>query len=413
VIAGSGLYRGEDMPEQLNLSDTLSQVPQANNLSLLIALIDAMSKGTSTLDALAEYLGVEIRTVQYYLEFAHWLGFLRFTGSTETELTSRGRSFHSSESARARLFCESMESQAIVKKVHSIRVAEIEAGRPIDLRRACYQAISEMTKLSETTARRRASSLAQMIEAALSSDAVDWSTGNWLPRMERLAFDVEGRTFLTAVDLVKFGVKKPSYIALPRQNELFVGCRFADFDRTLFQRACIESDDRTWYGFIPSTVSTCELAHAGGRSLRRLVVTCSPYAALLIGILSDPGVNANTACRITHDMYGVRVWIGHRLVGAARTVLDRVGRAVGFEPATELPAELKGQPVEVVGDLDDAGLFALLYEIGLLVREDTRARVPPRVLAELRDVGGPSPPLQERLRPIHKVWQRALAGESG
>jgi hypothetical protein len=398
------------MPEQLTLSDSLTQVPQANSLSLLMGLIDEVSKGTGELAALAEHFAVEVRTIQYYLEFAHWLGFLRFVGPTEGELTERGRAFQSSQTARERLFCEAMESQALVRKVHSIRVAEIEAGRPIDLRRACYQAIVEMTKLSETTARRRASSLAQMIEVVLASDALDWSTGNWLPRVERRTFDFEGRTFLTALDLVEFGVKKIAHISVPRQTALFVRCQFGEFDRALFQRACIESDGRTWYGFVPSSVLTCELAQAGGRNLRRLLVTCCPYVALLTGMLSDPNVNSHTACRVTDDMYGVRVWMGHRVIGPVRSVLDRVGRAVGFEPSLEAPAALEGQPPAVIGELDEVELFALLYETGLLVHEDTRAQISSRFLAELRDVDGASPPLLERLRPIHKVWQQTLAG---
>lgn len=409
-----GVMADEDTGIQLDLTESITEVPQANSISLFICLLEALrgeDRSTSTLAALLE---VDERTVRYYTDFGRWLNWLRPTGDGRIGLTTDGLAFVESEPARGRLFAHALFRQPLVQTVQQLKrehgddIAEPEATR-----RACEQAVHSLTTLSDATAERRAGALASMLRWAYRPGQLDWTTGRPV-ETPAAPFDFEGQSFLTAYSARQFGASPDISISFPRQLVLFALDEASSLPARQWVRASYDVDDGSsrWFGSIPLNPSTLGVARRGGPDLRRLLINCNPYLAMLGALLTSPSAGRPAPARLTSDMYGLRLWYRDRELGAPLEALSKLAEHIDLTPLDTVP-HLRSRRVEEGHEpADDRDLARLLEQTGITRRVDTSLVLAPGVASEMRLPVGDSPTIWERIEPLRDDLLTALRTSS-
>ncbi len=388
----------DDGVVQLDLTLSVTVVPQANNLALFVRLMDLIHRGQQETSGLANALAVEERTVNYYVEFGRWLKLI----DDGVSLSDAGRSFAASVPARGRLFAQAMFDRRLIRTVQALkRESRNEDGvETLDTREACTRAIRGLTDLSESTTVRRASGLAQMLEVAYRPSSIDWTTGA-AHAHPTFKLEYTGRSFATALGARQFGVAREFRIGFPRQVCEFVakegrGISAADWGRASWNTA---DGAAVWFGGVPINKSTIDVAGRGGRDLRRFLVQVAPYVALAVAILTYRVQPGRPAIRLTSDMYGPRFWNHERELGAPLQVVDKLAQALDLVPTKGVPRALLDAEARLLEPGTDADLVELLRAAGFIQADDTTFAVAPGIDAELRDAGDDAASLADLLGP--------------
>ena len=398
---------------QLDLTLSVTEVPQANNLSLFVRLMEEIDRGSTDVAALATKLAVDERTIQYYVDFGRWLHMLTTPAPGTVGFTETGQSFAESVAARGRLFSSAMFARKLVKTVQALKRDSIDEDdlETLDTRTACLKAIRGMTDLSQATAQRRASGLAHMLDAAHQPSRVDWSTGQPRPEFKR-KLEYEGRSFVMALGARQFVGNRELRIGFPRQVRAFIDNDGHGMSARVWKRASWDLADSgaTWFGALPVNPSTVEVVTRGGRDLRRFLVMVSPHVALMLAAITFRDSLGRPSVRLTRDMYGIRVWEHDREIGTPLSVVHRIAVEMGLVPTTELPPTLQSE-----GDLavsgDDADLVETLAAAGFLRPRDTTYEPAPGIDAELRDSREDAASVAELLSPAYEAVRIVLRGE--
>ena len=392
----------DDDTLQLDLTESITEVPQANSISLFLELMECLRGEKRTIPAMASLLEVDKRTVRYYTDFGRWLQWIEPVDDTTVGLTREGRAFVTSEPARGRLFANALFARPLVRTVQRLKRDHFDdVDEPEATRQACFRAVERLTALSDATARRRAGALASMLRWAYQPDQLDWSTGR--PTEEPTApFDFQGQSFLTAYAARQFGESRSICIGFPRQVLTFATGDGDELETEHWQRASYETDDGTnrWFGSIPINPSTLGVARRGGPDLRRLLISCNPYLAMVVTLLTSSSPTGSPSTTLTSDMYGLRLWHRQRELGTPLEALARLAADLDLVPVETIP-HLRDLPVD--DDLhpaDDADLATILVETGIARRVDTSLILAPGVGSELRLPVGDGPTLWERMEPL-------------
>ncbi len=385
---------------QLELLGSGAQVPQANNVRLLVQLMESVEQGVRQVAELGEALGVEERTVRYYADLARWLGFVRQTDHGRWAPTRTGAAFASSVSARGRLFSQAIFKKDVVRMANQLKRQALDSGKELETREACLLAIERTTDLSDSTARRRASGLASMLEAAYRPSRVDWASGEGLDTRGHIALEFEGESFLTAMAMRSLGVSHDVQVGFPRQVARFVGGQAHKLDQARWKRASWQAGPRgQWFGSVPVNDVTREIALRGGRDLRLLLGITVPYVTLACAFfaLRDPLERPLTS--VTEDMYGIRMWFHETDLGTPCDVLARVARELGLQ-LCERPPQMVGIDAPDAEPADDRALVDILQTAGIVRRKDTVIALAPGVRDEWREESADAPSVEERLAPL-------------
>lgn len=405
-----------DEPLQLDLTSTITDVPQANSLPLFIRLVDAVDRDVKHIGELAELLEVEERTIHYYVDFGKWLGLLLVSRPGEVEFTEIGATFADSVAARQRLFTHGMFSKPLIQTANALkRESKDETDVPtLETREALLRAIESMTKLAPTTAARRASGLAQMLDAAYRAGRIDWKTGEPLTAYKNVTFDIHGRTFLTAMAARQFSSKSEFRIGFPLQVLRFVSDQGHHLNTSVWKRASLESADgkAVWFGSIPVSPSTIEIAERGGRDLRKLAVMCAPYVTLAVACLSYRDALKRPSVRVTHDMYGYRFWEHDKVLGSPIEVVEKLAAELGLVATAGVPRKLSHEADDLTEVGGDKELIDVLLKLKILREKDTSYEVAPGFESELREGSESSTSVVERLQTIHEALDRVLRAET-
>lgn len=395
---------------QLDLTESITEVPQASSLALFIELMEALRRQHQAIVALAPLLDVDERTVRYYADFGRWLGWLKPAGDGELALSTDGLAFVESVPARGRLFARALFSRPLVQTVQQLKREQFDdIDEPQATRLACLRAVEAMTNLSEATAERRASSLASMLRWAYHPGRVDWSTGE--PEAEsRTPFDFHGQSFLTAFAARQYGGRRKIYIGFPHQVLTFATGDGASLQSEHWVRASYDTDDggATWYGSIPINPSTLAVARRGGADLRRLLISCNPYLALLVTLMAAPAAGIPSRVNLSRDMYGLRLWYRDREWGAPLTALATVASRLDLISIDRVP-HLSGRHVR--DDLragTDEEFIEVLHAANLVRTVDTSLVLAPGVASELRLPLGDGPTLWQRAEPLRDAVHKAM-----
>lgn len=400
-----------DSDGQLDLLGGQAQVPQANNIHLLVMLMKAVDDGTRAVDELAETLDIDARTVRYYADLAGWLGFVRPEGEGSKGKwapTETGSAFADSVSARGRLFSQAVFSKDVIKLANQHKRQALDEGRVLSTRDACLRAIERATDLSESTARRRASSLASLLDAAYRPSRVDWESGEVLDDRRHPALEFDGESFLTALAVRHLGVRHRVQIGFPEQVVRFVDKQAHTLERSHWKRASWQLEENTqWFGSVPVNDLTREIATRGGRDLRQLLVLTVPYVTITCAFLAlrDPLDRPLTS--ITDDMYGMRFWFHETDLGSPVEALGDLAHELGLE-VVDVPPHLVGESDAHARPAGDAGLLEVLVKSGICRRDDTVVEVVPGVRGEWREGSEESPSIDERLEPLREEILRVL-----
>jgi hypothetical protein len=393
----------EDETFQLDLTATITDVPQANSLPLFIKLIDQLVHGVFDSAALAEKLGVDERTVHYYLEFGRWLGFLN-TRTGVHGFTETGSAFAHSVPARGRLFSQAMFRQKLVQTINALKreSADVDGVERLSTRVAAEKAIDAMSDLAQSTVERRASGVAHMLDAAYQSSRIDWRTGAPATEYRNLVLDFPGRTFLTAMAARQFVSSKEVRIGFPRQVVTFVRDHGHKLSATTWQRASYESSDgkATWFGCVPINESTVDVAERRGRDLRRLLVSCVPFVTLTAALLTYRDAAKRPIVRLTRDMYGIKIWAHDREIGTLRAVIERFAAELGLVIVQGIPKALRHAPDALLEQGDDEDLLEILVACGMLKIHDTAFEVRQGLDDEFREAEHDSSSTMEKLKPL-------------
>lgn len=391
---------------QLDLTATITDVPQANSLPLFIRLIEEFQRGTTTANTLAEKLEIEPRTVNYYLDFGRWLGFLQLRGD-EHSFTETGAAFAQSIPARGRLFSQAMFRQRLVQAINALkRDSTDESGvETLSTREAAERAIAAMSDLASGTVERRASGVAHMLDAAYKSARIDWKTGQPAAPYRNLVLDFPGRTFLTAMAARQFVSSKEVRIGFPRQVVVFVRDHGRRLSASTWQRASYDSTDgkATWFGSVPVNDSTVDVAERRGRDLRKLLINCVPMVGFATALLTWRDATKRPVLRITQDMYGVRFWANDREIGAPIEVLTRFAQALGLIVVQGVPKALRHAPDELIAFGNDEDLIEILVASGILKIRDTTFEVMGGLEDELREAEMDTSSTMEKLKTLQPV----------
>lgn len=392
----------DDDTIQLDLTESITDVPQANSISLFISLLEALRGESRSIPTLASLLEVNDRTVRYYAEFGRWLRWIEPDGDQKITLTQPGRAFVDSEPARGRLFSQALFERPLVRTVQQLKREELDdLTEPKATRRACQQAIDRMTTLSEATVRRRAQALASMLRWAYTPGNLDWSTGNPAPG-STAPFDFQGQSFLTAYTARQFARSGSIYIGFPRQVLTFASGEAHRLRDERWKRASYDADDSTarWFGSIPVNSSTLAVADRGGPDLRRLLISCNPYLAMLLALLTSPGAAQSPATSLTRDMYGLRLWYRDLELGPPLQTLAEIAADLELIPIDTVPHVTDEPAGEHWHPATESDLAELLVSTGIVRAVDTVLVLAPGVASELRLPMGDSPTLWERMEPL-------------
>jgi hypothetical protein len=284
----------------------------------------------------------------------------------------------------------------------------------LDTREACRRAIAGLTDLSESTAKRRASGLAHMLEAAYKPSLIDWTTGK--PKAEyRRKLEWEGRSFLTALGARQFGASREFRIGFPRQVRAFVEGHGHGMSARVWRRASYKSHDgqAVWFGAIPVNESTVEVARRGGRDLRRFLMKVAPYLSLAVAVLSFRDPLGRPTVRLTRDMYGLRFWEHEREVGEPLAVIEQLAAELDLVVTRGVPADLTGGSPELLEFGSGADLVETLSAAGFVREKDTTFELAPGVDGELRDSRDDAASVVELLKPAYEAFRRVLRRPNG
>lgn len=399
---------------QLDLTESITDVPQANSISLFIQLLEALRGEQRSIPTLASLLEVDERTVRYYVEFGRWLRWLEPTDDHRVALTGQGRAFVDSEPARGRLFANALFDRPLIKTVQKIKREQLdEMTEPSATREACRRAVDSLTTLSEATVRRRASAITSMLKWAYNPGGLDWSTGQPTQTNEA-PFDFRGQSFLTAYGARQFGDVDTIHIGFPRQVVSF-GLGTTDRLRDdRWPRASYDTDAGTarWFGSIPINTSTLSVARRGGPDLRRLLISCNPYLAMLATLLTSPSTAQRCRTKLTFDMYGLRLWHKDHELGGLLEALATLAARLDLVPVENVP-HLDDYTSDQLKPADEHQLAELLEHTGIVRPVDTVLILAPGVASELRLPIGDSPTLWERMEPLRSDLSEALRHRGG
>lgn len=401
----------DDQSVQLDLTLSVTEVPQANNLALYVRLIDQLHRGTDEIEALAEKLEIDERTVHYYVDFGRWLHMLKSPEPGRIAFTETGLTFAESEPARGRLFAQAMFGRKLIKTVQALKRDSTNEDdlETLDTREACYRAIKGLTDLSESTAKRRAGGIAHMLDAAYKPSRIDWSTGRERPEFRR-KLEYEGRSFATALGARQFGAAKEFRIAFPKQVRVFVEQEGHGINAKVWTRASWNSPDgeSVWFGSVPVNPSTVEVAKRGGRDLRRFLVQVAPAISLAVAVLTYRDPLGRLSVRMTHDMYGLKFWDHDREIGIPLDVLSELAESLDLVPTKGVPRVLVNADEKLIEPGQNEDLVATLLAAGLLREKDTTYEVAPGIDAELRDAHDDAASLAELLKPAWDAFRVML-----
>ncbi len=401
----------EDETFQLDLTATITDVPQANSLPLFIKLIGLLGHDVFDVEELAEKLQIDERTVQYYLEFGRWLGFLQLRSGLHS-LTETGSAFTHSVPARGRLFSQAMFRQRLVQTINALKreSADVAGIEQLSTRAAAERAIEAMSNLAESTVERRASGVAHMLDAAYQSSRIDWKTGEPAVAYRNLVLDFPGRTFLTAMAARQFVSSKEVRIGFPKQVATFVRDHGQKLSTATWQRASYESSDgkATWFGSVPVNESTVDVAERRGRDLRRLLVSCVPFVTLAAALLTVRDAAKRPTVRLTRDMYGIKIWAHDREIGTLRSVIDRFAAELGLVIVQGIPKALRHAPDGLLDQGDDEDLLEILVASGILKIHDTAFEVRQGLDDEFREAEQDSSSTMEKLKPLQAALTAVL-----
>lgn len=392
-----------DEPFQLELTATLTDIPQANSLPLFVRLMEELQRGTVEVPALSESLGIDERTVQYYLEFGRWLGFLRLEAGRHV-FTETGSGFAHSVPARGRLFAQAMFRQKLVQAISALKRDSVDAHgvETLTTLEAAERAIAAMSDLASTTVERRASGIAHMLEAAYRVARIDWRTGEEAHAYRNLVFEFPGRTFLTAMAARQFALGREVRVGFPKQVSAFVRDHGHRLSASIWQRASYESSDgtATWFGSVPVNETTVDVAERRGRDLRKLLVICVPYVALTVAMLTWRDAQRRPVVRLTQDMYGTRVWAHDRELGSLLEVVELLAESLGLVIVRGVPKALRHAPDHLVEFGDDDDLIEILVASGILKVGDTVFEPMSGLEDELRETQNDTTSAAERLKAL-------------
>jgi hypothetical protein len=135
-------------------------VPNASSPQLLTHLLERIARGVRSSRALNEALGVDPRTVRYYVQAGAWLGFL--VDGPEPVLTADGLAYVYGGAARPEIYARVVGAQPMVAEL----LARTRGATPTDDQVAA--AILKVDRdLSPSTVERRASALRGLIAPCL------------------------------------------------------------------------------------------------------------------------------------------------------------------------------------------------------------------------------------------------------
>lgn len=140
-------------------------LPSASSPQLLIHLLDALARGVRSHKALEEALGVDPRTVRYYLHAAGWLGLL--AGGSDPQLTPEGLALVYAGASRRERFVRALREQPVIAEL-----LEAHGGRPSPADVHALVARRER-HLAASTLERKASALRGLLAPLLDAVAVD------------------------------------------------------------------------------------------------------------------------------------------------------------------------------------------------------------------------------------------------
>lgn len=399
----------DDDALQLDLTASITEVPQANNIELLIRVMEALRAENYTFSSLAEALEIDERTVRYYADFGRWLTWIRPAGDKTIALTAEGMAFAESVSARGRLFSTALFERPLVQTVNQVkRELFSDLDEPQATRQSCLHAVQRMTQLSESTARRRAGALASMLQWAYQPRQLDWATGIAV-ETTTAAFDFPGQSFLTAFSARQFSHSRNIYIGFPHQVVTFTNGQGASLNAKDWVRANYESGDGSarWFGSIPINSSTLTVARRGGPDLRRLLISCNPYISM-ITILMSSAVTASGAVSLTNDMYGLRLWHRDRELGPPLEALATIAATIDLIPIDTVPHLMGRHVSDDLRSGTDQDFIDVLLTSGIIHPVETSLALSRGVASELNRPAGDGPPLWERLSPIRDALHKAL-----
>ncbi|TNE85653.1 MAG: hypothetical protein EP330_24695 [Deltaproteobacteria bacterium] len=144
--------------------ETRHRIPNANSPELLARLLELVASGVRSPRALTEALGLESRTVRYYVQAALWLGLAEEDG--ELSLTSDGVEYVYAGSARGRVYARVVRAHPFV-----IELLGRSGGRFPELADVEFLVGREEPELAPTTVRRRASAVRSLISPAIGKRA--------------------------------------------------------------------------------------------------------------------------------------------------------------------------------------------------------------------------------------------------
>lgn len=398
-------------PRQLDLTAAITEVPQANNIALFIRLMEAARSEERSLEGLAEVLDVEVRTVRYYLDFGRWLGWISSIDASTFTLTDEGRAFSESVSARGRLFANALFARPLIQTINELKRQDFaDLPEPEATRAAAVYAIERMTQLSQATVERRAQALSSMLRWAYRPRQLDWTTGQ--PIESNAPYDFPGQGFLTAFNARKFGGSRAFYIGFPHQVTLFA--RGEPLKQSDWARASYETPDRAgrWFGSIPINPSTLATARRGGPDLRQLLITCNPYIALIVVLLSPPAPAHPAPLRLTRDMYGLRLWHHEFELGLPLQTLGKLAKAIDLTPFDFFPRVHRRHIHDEARHGTDQEFVETLLHCRIVQPSQTSLVLSTDLINQLIRQTAQGPPLKERLNPLQTALLEVLRGFS-
>lgn len=396
-------------PRQLDLTESITDVPQANNIARLIALMEAIHRGKNTFSELAQHLEVEERTVRYYADLARWLYWVKAEGEQELRLTEEGFAFAESVPARGRLFSAAMSRRSLVQTINSLKREKFQdLDEPESTHKAALEAIQKCTKLAVSTAERRAQGLTTLLQWAYQPRELDWKTGEASPK-DPIPFSFKGRSFLTELESRRFGISHRIEVAFPFQVVLFGTGQLEKLTPTNWVRASYDlPQDGRWFGSIPMNPSTQAVARRRGPDLRQILLVCNPYITLLLALVLRSPKGFPALMTFTDDMYGLKLWSQDRALGPPGKVLKKVARRLDLHPSGEIP-HLQGRHCkDEIRSGTQREFTELLLFAGFLQREETNLVPASSLRGELQRSRGDGPTLYERLTPLQEALRENI-----
>lgn len=146
---------------QTNLRRTpLDIIPSASSPQLLTHLLEMIARGVRSSRGLEEALGVDPRTLRYYLQAARWLGLL--SSSPEPVLSSEGLAYVYAGAGRHEVYARAVRAQPFLAEL----LDRCEGHTP-DPGTIAHAIRHSDPALAPTTVERRASAIRSLIEPAL------------------------------------------------------------------------------------------------------------------------------------------------------------------------------------------------------------------------------------------------------